>query len=182
MRVMIGDRAVDLDSRGYAFGPRGVPHGFASRGTAAARLLLHDQREQIRRVVRETSTPASDDVPPNRISQKSSPRRSATAWPILGPMPGALSFQGMEEEAMMQAKRYGDQAALKKIDGVRDAHVAAINSGDAGAWTAQFAEDAIEMPPHSANIGKAQIGGWSKGFLDAFRVRFSRRRRSACAR
>ncbi len=74
----------------------------------------------------------------------------------------------------MQAKRYGDQAALKKIDGVRDAHVAAINSGDAGAWTAQFAEDAIQMPPHSgANIGKAQIGGWSKGFLDAFRVRFS---------
>jgi ketosteroid isomerase-like protein len=57
---------------------------------------------------------------------------------------------------------------------VRDAHVAALNSGDADAWVAQFTEDGLQMPPNApANIGMAMIGIWSNALLDHFQVEFS---------
>jgi hypothetical protein len=35
---------------------------------------------------------------------------------------------------------------LEAIDPVRQAHVAALNSGDVDAWAALFSEDGVQMP------------------------------------
>ena len=70
--------------------------------------------------------------------------------------------------------RAGSEADLRAIDLVRDAHVAALNEGDAAAWVAQFTQDGVQMPPNApANVGKANIGSWSQGLLGQFRVQFS---------
>ncbi len=75
---------------------------------------------------------------------------------------------------MSQDERHGSERDLRAIDKVRDVHVAALNSGDATAWVAQFADDGIQMPPNApANIGKAQIGSWSHAFLNQYRVQFA---------
>ncbi len=87
MRVMVGDRAVDLDSGGYAFGPRGVPHGFRIEGHAPARLLLMTSGSRFAEFVRETSTPASDDVPPEPDLAKVVAAAERHGLAILGPMP-----------------------------------------------------------------------------------------------
>jgi uncharacterized protein (TIGR02246 family) len=64
-----------------------------------------------------------------------------------------------------------DQAG---IDRLRDAHVAAVNSGNADGWAACFADDGVQMPPHfGANAGIAAIRGWNRGFLSMFACRFS---------
>ncbi len=61
----------------------------------------------------------------------------------------------------------------KAIDRVRDAHVVALNAGDAPAWAAQFAEDGVQMPPNGpANVGRTAIETWSGAFLGQFRVSF----------
>lgn len=61
-----------------------------------------------------------------------------------------------------------------EIDRLRDIHIAALNAGDADAWVACFANDAVQMPPHfGANSGKAAIERWSKGFLSIFTCKFS---------
>jgi uncharacterized protein (TIGR02246 family) len=68
----------------------------------------------------------------------------------------------------------GNDADLKAIEVVRDAHVAALNAGDARAWVAQFTDDAVQMPPNTpANVGTAKIASWSQAFLDQFHVRFA---------
>lgn len=68
----------------------------------------------------------------------------------------------------------GNVTDLTSIDLVRERHVVALNAGDAGAWVAEFAEDGVQMPPHSpANIGKRAIDSWSRGFLDHFTVKFA---------
>jgi uncharacterized protein (TIGR02246 family) len=68
----------------------------------------------------------------------------------------------------------GNEVDLKAIDVVRDAHVAALNAGDARAWVAQFTDDAVQMPPNApANVGGAKIASWSQAFLDQFRVHFA---------
>ena len=68
----------------------------------------------------------------------------------------------------------GSETDLKAIERVRDAHVAALNAGDAQAWAAQFAAEAVQMPPNApANIGRPKITSWSKAFLDQFRVQFA---------
>ena len=67
----------------------------------------------------------------------------------------------------------GSEADLKAIDKVRDTHVGALNAGNAAAWAAQFADDAVQMPPNApANVGKEMIGTWSAVFLSQFRVQF----------
>lgn len=71
------------------------------------------------------------------------------------------------------SERHGDETDLKAIDKVRDDHVAALNAGDAAGWTAQFAEDGVQMPPNApANLGKEMIGMWSGGMLTHFKVGF----------
>jgi uncharacterized protein (TIGR02246 family) len=77
-------------------------------------------------------------------------------------------------DSMTEYERTGNDVDLKAIDVVRDAHVAALNAGDARAWAAQFADDAVQMPPNApANVGGAQIASWSQAFLDLFRVHFA---------
>ena len=67
----------------------------------------------------------------------------------------------------------GDSADLEAIDEVRHEHVAALNTGDAQRWVAQFTEDGVQMPPNSpANVGRPMMERWAQGFLDHFRVRF----------
>ena len=68
----------------------------------------------------------------------------------------------------------GSETDLRAIDGVRDAHVAALNAGDAQAWAAQFTAEAVQMPPNApANVGRPKIASWSQAFLDQFRVQFA---------
>jgi len=75
---------------------------------------------------------------------------------------------------MSNYQHTGNEVDLKAIDSVRDAHVAALNAGDAPAWAAQFADDAVQMPPNMpANIGRSAIEPWSKAFLGMFGVKFA---------
>ncbi len=63
-----------------------------------------------------------------------------------------------------------DQSA---IDRLRDAHVAAVNAGDADAWAACFTDDGVQMPPNfGANAGREAIRGWNRGFMSIFACRF----------
>jgi uncharacterized protein (TIGR02246 family) len=63
---------------------------------------------------------------------------------------------------------------LEALDRLREAHLAALNDGDADAWTACFSADAVQMPPnYPANVGTEAIRGWSGGMLAAFRAEFS---------
>jgi uncharacterized protein (TIGR02246 family) len=60
------------------------------------------------------------------------------------------------------------------IDAIREAHLAALNAGDADAWVACFATDAVQMPPNAPpNVGMERIRAWSGALLAAFRVEFS---------
>lgn len=68
----------------------------------------------------------------------------------------------------------GDSADLEAIDEVRHEHVAALNTGDAGRWVAQFTEDGVQMPPNApANVGQPTMERWARGLLDHFRVQFA---------
>jgi uncharacterized protein (TIGR02246 family) len=75
---------------------------------------------------------------------------------------------------MTEDNQIGNDTDLKAIGVVRDAHVAALNAGDARAWAAQFVDDAVQMPPNApANVGRPKIESWSETFLEQFRVHFA---------
>ena len=75
---------------------------------------------------------------------------------------------------MSAYEQTGSETDLQSIDSVRDAHVAALNAGDARTWAAQFTADAVQMPPNApANCGRSKIASWSRAFLDQFRVEFA---------
>ena len=75
---------------------------------------------------------------------------------------------------MNDSGRQGSETDLRAIELVREAHVNALNSGDANAWTAQFTDDGVQMPPNEpANTGRAKINSWSQGLLGQFHVRFA---------
>jgi uncharacterized protein (TIGR02246 family) len=94
--------------------------------------------------------------------------QARTAMGSLGP--AAITMGG----GMTGYEQTGNEVDLKAIDVVRDAHVAALNAGDARAWVAQFTDDAVQMPPNApANVGGAKIASWSQAFLDQFRVHFT---------
>ena len=77
-------------------------------------------------------------------------------------------------DRMTKYERMGSETDLEAIDRVRDAHVAALNAGDAEAWVAQFTDDGVQMPPNApANVGRTMIGSWSQAFLDQFRLQFA---------
>ena len=60
------------------------------------------------------------------------------------------------------------------IERTREAHVAALNSGDVDAWAAAFANDGVQMPPNApANVGRDNIQAWSGECLGAFRAELS---------
>jgi uncharacterized protein (TIGR02246 family) len=63
---------------------------------------------------------------------------------------------------------------VEEIRRVREAHVAALNAGDADAWVSLFTDDGVQMPPNApANVGRDMIQAWSRGFLGAFRAAFA---------
>src|ERR1051326_3418740 len=75
---------------------------------------------------------------------------------------------------MNNPERQGSETDLRAIDLVRNAHVNALNAGDANAWTAQFTDDGVQMPPNApANTGRARISSWSQGLLGQFHVQFA---------
>ena len=75
---------------------------------------------------------------------------------------------------MNEYEHTGSEVDLKAIDSVRDAHVAAVNAGDARAWAEQFTDDGVQMPPNMpANVGRSAIESWSKGFMDLFGLEFA---------
>jgi uncharacterized protein (TIGR02246 family) len=75
---------------------------------------------------------------------------------------------------MTEYEHIGSETDLEAIDSVRDAHVAALNAGDAEAWVAQFTDDGVQMPPNApANVGRTMIGSWSQAFLAQFRLQFA---------
>ena len=77
---------------------------------------------------------------------------------------------------MAEQVRIGSAKDLEAIDKVRDAHVAALNAGDAAGWARQFTDDAVQMPPNApANAGMAAIRGWTGGLLGQFSVKFALR-------
>jgi uncharacterized protein (TIGR02246 family) len=78
------------------------------------------------------------------------------------------------EDHMTEYEHIGSETDLEAIDRVRDAHVAALNGGDAEAWVAQFTDDGVQMPPNApANVGRTMIGSWSQAFLAQFRLQFA---------
>ena len=75
---------------------------------------------------------------------------------------------------MTNYEHTGSELDLKAIDRVRDAHVAALIAGDAGAWAAQFTDDGVQMPPNApANVGRIAIKRWSMAFMGLFRLEFA---------
>jgi uncharacterized protein (TIGR02246 family) len=78
------------------------------------------------------------------------------------------------EDRMTEYERIGSETDLEAIERVRDAHVAALNAGDAKAWVAQFTDDGVQMPPNApANVGRTMIGSWSQAILAQFRLQFA---------
>jgi uncharacterized protein (TIGR02246 family) len=67
-----------------------------------------------------------------------------------------------------------NEADLRAIDRVREAHSAALNQAGLDAWAAVFSEDAVQMPPNApANIGRAMIRAWCQAFLNSVRAEFA---------
>jgi uncharacterized protein (TIGR02246 family) len=77
-------------------------------------------------------------------------------------------------DGMTKHERIGSETDLEVIDRVRNAHIAALNTGDAEAWVAQFTDDGVQMPPNApANVGRTMIRSWSEAFLAQFRLQFA---------
>jgi len=59
LTVTLQDQRVSLGPGGYAFGPRGVPHGFRVEGQQGARILLITSGGDLAAFVLEASEPAA---------------------------------------------------------------------------------------------------------------------------
>jgi uncharacterized protein (TIGR02246 family) len=67
-----------------------------------------------------------------------------------------------------------EASEAQAIDRTREAHVGALNRGDADGWGAAFADDAVQMPPNAPpNVGKDEIQAFCGAFLSAFGAEFS---------
>ena len=90
LTVIVADRAVTLTAGGFAFGPRGVPHGFRTEGTAPTRLILLTNGGTFADFIRATSLPADGAAPPEP-NEADIPKLIAAAeahgLSILGPLP-----------------------------------------------------------------------------------------------
>ena len=88
--AQVGDTRVVLRPGDYAFGPRGVPHGYRVTGSGPARLLMMTGDRDFAEFVREISAPAArNELPPP--SEPDVERVVSTAArygiEIFGPMP-----------------------------------------------------------------------------------------------
>ena len=88
--AQVGDARVVLKPGDYAFGPRGVPHGYRVAESGPARLLMMTGDRDFAEFVRELSEPAAGDTLPPP-SEPDIERIVAAAarhgLEILGPMP-----------------------------------------------------------------------------------------------
>ena len=74
---------------------------------------------------------------------------------------------------MTQQDQSTSQSDAEAINNVREAHIAALNDGNADSWVAAFTDDGVQMPPNApANLGSESIRAWSQAFLEPFRVQF----------
>lgn len=88
--AQVGDTRVVLETGDFAFGPRGVPHGYRVTGSAPTRLLMMTNDRDFATFVHEASDPyAGNDLPPP--SKPDLERVTAAAvrsgQEILGPLP-----------------------------------------------------------------------------------------------
>ena len=90
LTITIGDRSLVVGPGQYAFGPRGVPHGFRVTGKETARLLLLTSGPRFADFIAETSDPA-EDATPGKPGEPDLARLFAAAerhgLALLGPMP-----------------------------------------------------------------------------------------------
>lgn len=90
--VLVADRSITLDAGDFAFGPRGIPHGFRTEGPAPTRLVLLTSGGRFADFIRATSVAAETATPPEP-NPADLPKLIAAAEAhgisILGPMPGA---------------------------------------------------------------------------------------------
>ncbi|PPE80711.1 cupin domain-containing protein [Kaistia algarum] len=89
IQVVVEDRSVTLGVGDYAFGPRGVAHGFRVVGDAPVRLLLMTTGGAFADFMREASDPADGGAQgagePDMARLMAAAERNGLA--ILGPMP-----------------------------------------------------------------------------------------------
>jgi quercetin dioxygenase-like cupin family protein len=87
--VVVADRSISLHTGGYAFGPRGIPHGFRIDGARPARVLLMTSGDRFAEFVRAVSQPS--DAPASEPTEADLQQLVAAArlygLSILGPMP-----------------------------------------------------------------------------------------------
>jgi mannose-6-phosphate isomerase-like protein (cupin superfamily) len=88
--VVVANRSVTLSAGDYAFGPRGIPHGFRIEGAKPARVLLMTSGGTFAEFVRETSQPADGAAAPEPSEadlQNLVAAAQSYGLSILGPMP-----------------------------------------------------------------------------------------------
>jgi len=88
--AQVGDTRVVLRPGDFAFGPRGVPHGYRVTSPEPARLLMMTGDRDFAEMVRELSTPAAGDTLPQPSEPDIAQVVAAAARhgiEILGPMP-----------------------------------------------------------------------------------------------
>lgn len=90
--VVVDGRTVTLNAGDFAFGPRGVPHGFRTEGTAPTRLVLLTSGGAFAQFIEAASLPDDGAAPP-APNEADLPKLIAAAEAhgisILGPMPAA---------------------------------------------------------------------------------------------
>ena len=90
LTVVVADRAITLNTGGFAFGPRGVPHGFRTEGTTPTRLILLTNGGTFADFIRATSVLADGASPPEP-NEADIPKLISAAeahgLSILGPLP-----------------------------------------------------------------------------------------------
>jgi mannose-6-phosphate isomerase-like protein (cupin superfamily) len=63
MTIGVGEERITVGPGGYAFGPRGIPHGFRNAGSTPARVLLMATPAGFERFVRALAVPVEPGVP-----------------------------------------------------------------------------------------------------------------------
>jgi quercetin dioxygenase-like cupin family protein len=88
--ILCGDARIEAGPGTWAFGPRGVSHGFRVEGNAPARLLLLTTPSGFDRFIVEMSEPATDlSTPPTTPPDMEKLMAAAAKYhmDILGPLP-----------------------------------------------------------------------------------------------
>lgn len=86
MSVIVGDGRALLRAGDYAFGPRGVPHGFRIEGDGPARILLMTTGSELSDFISEASLPdGTPPIAPDMAALVAAAERHNMA--ILGPLP-----------------------------------------------------------------------------------------------